>query len=172
MPFAYYSQLNRKQRKTYDASDAVGAVRLPYAMDCHEAVNALEAALRDADQRSVERACRDLAASIVDQLGAPPVRVKVRARRPLDETGELHGFYEPGEGRKWAVITVWMRTAKQNRVVAFKSFLRTLLHELVHHLDYEWLGLDETFHTEGFYKRESSLYHQVTRGTGAGRRAR
>ena len=35
--------------------------------------------------------------------------------------------------------------------------IRTLVHELCHHLDYELFALEETFHTEGFYKRESSL---------------
>ena len=50
-----------------------------------------------------------------------------------------------------------MRTAKKQQVVAFKSFLRTLVHEVAHHLDYELYLLEETFHTEGFYKRESSL---------------
>jgi len=33
---------------------------------------------------------------------------------------------------------------------------------LCHHLDYELYRLPETFHTEGFYKRESSLYYQIT----------
>jgi len=60
-------------------------------------------------------------------------------------------------------VTVWIRTAKHRRVVAFRTFLRTLLHELCHHLDYELFGLEETFHTEGFYKRESSLFHQLMR---------
>jgi hypothetical protein len=31
------------------------------------------------------------------------------------------------------------------------------VHELCHHLDYELFAFEETFHTEGFYKRESSL---------------
>jgi hypothetical protein len=52
---------------------------------------------------------------------------------------------------------VWMRTAAKQQVVAFKSFLRTVVHELAHHLDYELFALEETYHTEGFYKRESSL---------------
>jgi uncharacterized damage-inducible protein DinB len=46
-------------------------------------------------------------------------------------------------------------------VVAFRTFLRTLLHELCHHLDYQHLRLADSFHTEGFYKRESSLFHQL-----------
>jgi hypothetical protein len=45
--------------------------------------------------------------------------------------------------------------------VAFRTFLRTLLHELCHHLDYELYRFPETFHTEGFYKRESNLLAQL-----------
>ena len=56
-----------------------------------------------------------------------------------------------------ARISVWMRTAQRKQVVAFRTFLRTLIHEVCHHLDYEMYALSETFHTEGFYKRESSL---------------
>jgi hypothetical protein len=51
-------------------------------------------------------------------------------------------------------------------VVAFRSFLRTILHEFGHHLDYELLGLADSFHTEGFFKRESSLFHQLVRSEG------
>ena len=50
-----------------------------------------------------------------------------------------------------------MRTAQKKQVVAFRSFLRTVVHEVCHHLDYELYKLPETFHTEGFYKRESAL---------------
>ena len=71
--------------------------------------------------------------------------------------GELHGLYEPDEELPTARISVWMRTAQKKQVVAFRSFLRTLVHEFLHHLDYEHFKLPETFHTEGFYRRESSL---------------
>jgi hypothetical protein len=70
-------------------------------------------------------------------------------------------LYTPEEAGKPARIQVWMRTAKHKRVVAFRSFLRTVLHELCHHFDYELLRLPETFHTEGFYQRESSLFKQL-----------
>jgi len=46
-------------------------------------------------------------------------------------------------------------------VVAFKSFLRTIVHELLHHLDYEHFRLDDSFHTEGFFQRESSVARQL-----------
>ncbi|MEK7221411.1 MAG: hypothetical protein AAB253_09470 [candidate division NC10 bacterium] len=32
---------------------------------------------------------------------------------------------------------------------------------MCHHLDYELLDLADSFHTEGFYKRESSLLRQL-----------
>jgi hypothetical protein len=89
------------------------------------------------------------------------VRVKVLSRRPSTSASELHGLYEPGERRTLSVITVWMKTAQHKRVVAFRTFLRTLLHEICHHLDYELLKLDDSFHTEGFFKRESSLFKQL-----------
>ena len=118
-------------------------------------------AIRDglvADDRAlVLRACQDLVDLLVTGYRVPPIRVRVLAQRPADDYGELHGLYEPEEGRTPARITVWMRTAARRNVVAFKTFLRTLIHEVCHHLDYELYELPETFHTEGFYKRESTL---------------
>jgi hypothetical protein len=62
-------------------------------------------------------------------------------------------------------MSLWMRTAKHKRIVAFRSFLRTFLHEFCHHLDYHLYNLPDSYHTEGFYKRESSLFHQLVPST-------
>ena len=109
------------------------------------------------DRAAVQRACQSLIDALVEGYRVPAVRVRILAKRPADSSGELHGLYEPEDGRTPARITAWMRTAQRQQVVAFKTFLRTLIHELCHHLDYELYALEETFHTEGFYKRESSL---------------
>ena len=45
--------------------------------------------------------------------------------------------------------------------LAFVRGVDTLLHEVCHHLDYTYLKLGESFHTEGFFKRESSLFYQL-----------
>ena len=48
---------------------------------------------------------------------------------------------------------------------------RTALHEFCHHLDYELLRFPDSFHTDGFYKRESGLLHRLMgeeRGAGSG----
>jgi hypothetical protein len=98
---------------------------------------------------------------LTTRLEVPRVRVRVLSVRPSGQWGELHGLYQPYEDGTPPLITVWMRTVARKQVVAFKTFLRTLLHELCHHLDYELYKLPETLHTEGFYKRESSLLAQL-----------
>ena len=161
MPFAYYTRLSAARRRIYDKSDAIERIELPNPAVLRTLVAPLAAALQAGKRAEAERLCATLASGIVSRLGAPPLRVAVLAVRPSSDWGELHGLYLPEDEGETAVIKLWMRTAKNQRVVAFKSFLRTLLHELCHHLDYEWYKLEETFHTEGFYKRESSLFHQL-----------
>lgn len=159
MPFAYYSKLSAADKRIYRASDAIAAVPLPDASALRSLVTELEAALAAEDRRGVERIADRLANAICSRLGAPPVRVRVLAARPTGSYGELHGLYEPEPLP--AKLTVWMRTAAKRRVVAFRSFLRTIVHELLHHLDYEHFGLADSFHTEGFFQRESSVARQL-----------
>jgi len=161
VPFAYYARLSAARKRIYDRSDAIERIDLPDAAALRPLIAPLEAALKQENRAEAECLCAALAAGIVSQLEAPPLRVAVLAVRPSSDWGELHGLYLPEDEGKTAIVKLWMRTAKNQRVVAFRSFLRTLLHELCHHLDYEFYKLEETFHTEGFYKRESSLFHQL-----------
>ena len=157
MPFAYYARLSPARQRIYRCSDAIEALALPADLAAGARVAAIRTALADDDRTGVQEACRDLIDALVAGYRVPPVRMRVLAKRPADGGGELHGLYEPGDGPAIARITVWMRTAQRKDVVAFRTFLRTLVHELCHHLDYELYKLPETLHTEGFYKRESSL---------------
>ena len=161
MVFSYYNRLSKKQKQIYRASDVIHAIRLPTTRGLKGRVKKIESALKNEKRVETEIACRELIRYLISILDVPPVRIKVFAARPHDDWGELHGLYTPSEGRKQALIHVWMRTAKKRKVVAFRSFLRTVLHELCHHLDYEYLKLEDSLHTEGFYKRESSLFHQL-----------
>jgi DinB superfamily len=160
MPFAYYARLSRAQQAIYRKSDEIVDVRLPHPAELHPAVEALSAALASEDRASVQRATERLIRALTDALGVPPVKVQVLAARPHAKWGELHGLYTAERGRT-PTIQLWMRTAKQRRVVAFRTYLRTLLHEVGHHLDYTLLRLRDSYHTEGFYKRESSLFKQL-----------
>jgi hypothetical protein len=108
----------------------------------------------------VEAASRAVCRGITESLGVEPVEVGVLAIRPKLRDAELHGLYTREDGRP-PRIRVWMRTVSYKRVVAFKTFLRTLLHEICHHLDYTHLRLADSYHTQGFFKRESSLMYQL-----------
>ncbi len=161
MPFSYYRRLSRAQQRVYQQSDGVAAIRLPGAKDLRPLAEALAAALAAEDRATVQSVADRLLAGMTAALQVPPLRAQVLSVRPSKSWGELHGLYTPaGEGGA-ARVTLWMRTAQRHQAVKFRTFLRTLLHELGHHLDYELLGLRDSFHTEGFYKRESSLLHQL-----------
>jgi hypothetical protein len=162
MPFNYYARLSAKNQRVYDASDGIEELRLPAAAEIWPCMPALRVALESDRPAAVQAVCQTLADQMCRQLRLPPVTIKVLAKRPSNRYGELHGLYEGVEGAlKAARITLWMRTAQRKQVVAFRSFLRTLLHELCHHLDYTYFKLADSYHTEGFYKRESSLFHQL-----------
>jgi len=162
MPFAYFDRLTRRQQAIYLRSDAITTMPLSRPEPLRPLVAALGRALDAGNRRLTEEATQQLATALAQALGTPPVRVKVLAARPHSGWGELHGLYETTNRRaELPLITLWMRTARQKRVVAFRTYLRTLLHEMGHHVDYTLLRLGDSFHTQGFYQRESHLFHQL-----------
>ena len=166
MPFAYYDKLGAASKRTYRASDRIARVELPDAARLMPLARAVEPALARESVALVHGACQSLVDALNAQLATPPVIVKVLERRPADSAYELQGLYEPDEVTGGtARITVWMRTARKDQVVKFRTFLRTLLHEVCHHLDYELYKFAETFHTEGFYARESALMRELIGAT-------
>ena len=158
MPFAYYDNLSAARKRTYRKSDRILRIEWPEVAPLQPLAQAVQPALEGAARAATEKACQALVDAMNAQLSAPPVKVRVLERRPSNNAGELQGLYEPDEVTGGvARITVWMRTARKEQLVKFRTFLRTLVHEMVHHLDYEHFKLDETFHTQGFYTRESAL---------------
>lgn len=164
--FAYYDRLSPARQAVYRRSDEIVTIELPPATAVADPVRAIESALALGQRPPVQRGAQDLIDALVAGFCVPRVDVKVLAVRPSDLDGELHGLYEPAEDLPQARISVWMRTAQRRQVVAFRSFVRTLVHEFLHHLDYEHFELPETFHTEGFYRRESSLANALFAAAG------
>jgi hypothetical protein len=167
MPFAYYAKLSAARQRIYRNSDAIERLDPPAGVEVGARVARIRDALSRDDRAAVQVASQGLIDTLAAGYAVPKIRVRVLAQRPADETGELHGLYEPEEAGEPAHISVWMRTAARRDVVAFKTFVRTLVHELCHHLDYELFKLPETFHTEGFYKRESTLANALFAQEGA-----
>ncbi len=166
----FYRRLSAEQKREYDRSDARASLPLRPSPDlgriADEVVGALAsrspAAARRASQRLVDGICDDLAAQSRGRRLAPSPRVKVLKTRPRFARSEFHGLYtrfESGESE----IKVWMFTAALGQVVKPRTFLRTLLHEVCHHVDMTWLDLPHSLHTLGFHARESSLLRTIER---------
>ncbi len=162
MVLPYYHRLSPAKKRLYRRSDSLDRITLPEDSGLPRRVDAVADALLDGGRAATELACGDLTRIILAALKVPAVRTRVMAVRPHNARSELHGLYERPAGPGRATITVWMRTAQRRQVVSFRTFLRTLLHECVHHLDYELFKLPDSLHTEGFFKRESSLMRQLT----------
>jgi hypothetical protein len=161
LPFAYYDRLTRAQQRVYRRSDDIASVSIPRAEELRPLIEAVAETLAEGDRARLQVAADRLVAEIALQLRVPPLRTRVLAVRPSHHWGELHGLYNGASDGRVARVCVWMRTAQRLQVVRFRTFLRTLLHELCHHLDYELLELPDSFHTDGFYRRESSLLRQL-----------
>ena len=162
MPYSYYRKLPASDKKIYRASDKISNVCLKDLDELLPLVKGVQAALKSKDKAAVHNTSQMLVNQLTQQLTIPPIKIKVLTSRPHNNYGELHGLYEPVSNKfRVAEISVWMLTAKRKQVVAFKTYMRTLFHEICHHLDYEYYKLEDSFHTEGFFKRESSLYKQL-----------
>jgi len=161
---SWYRRLPPALQRIATASDRVPALPLRAGPALRGAVAGLPEALATGRASEVQALGQWIADGICGALGVPTVRVQVALRRPPLRGGELQGLYTSANGRGRDVIKVWMLTAKRGQVVAFRTFLRTLLHELCHHLDYTLLELRDSLHTQGFYQRESSLFHALGAG--------
>jgi hypothetical protein len=155
------ARLTPFQQRIYDRSTAISSIQLIPTPQLLEATKALEGALATEDHPQVEALTQTIVNHICWRLSVRTVRVQVQGVRPSNRRGELHGLYTQYGGSLGDSIQVWMRTAKRGQVVAFRTFLRTLLHEVCHHLDYTYLQLRESYHTEGFFQRESSLFRAI-----------
>ncbi|MBV8771154.1 MAG: hypothetical protein JO166_02320 [Deltaproteobacteria bacterium] len=156
----YFYRLPARAQRIWLKSDSIDHLELEPDARMLSLTAALIAAVGSGGASVIARAAQALADAICRAMAVYPVKVEVRGVRPHNTRGELQGiFYPRGQGSSSGapLIILWMRTAQRHDVVKPRTFLRTLMHELVHHLDYAQLRLDESFHTAGFYRRESFL---------------
>jgi hypothetical protein len=151
----FFYRLAPRDQKVYLRSDAIDAFDLgagPNAL-----AEALIAALEGGSVAGTGRAAQALVTELCRLLGVRNVPIEVKGVRPRNARGELHGIFYPDAPR----IVLWTRTALRHDVVKPKTFLRTLMHEFAHYLDYALLRLGNSYHTRGFFKRESFLVRAV-----------
>jgi hypothetical protein len=157
------ARLTPAQQRIYDRSVAISSVPLSPTPQLFSTTQTLQAALAAEEDIRVQSLSQTVVNQICARLSVRTVKIVVQGVRPSNRRGELHGLYtQYSGGSENDSIQVWMRTAKRGQVVAFRTFLRTLLHEVCHHLDYVYFDLRESYHTEGFFQRESSLFRTLT----------
>jgi hypothetical protein len=162
---AYFYRLPARAQRVWLKSDSIDRFDLEPNPATYSLTAALIAALASGAPLTIERAAQALVGQICGLMAVRAVRVEVRGVRPHNTRGELHGiFYPRGPSPRASapLIILWMRTAQRHDVVKPKTFLRTLMHELGHYLDYALLRLEESFHTTGFFRRESFLVRTLS----------
>ncbi len=156
---AFFYRLSPQAQRRYLHSDAIARFDFTPGAEARALVAAMLAALEGGALAPINRAARALADDLCRSLGLAPVALEVRGVRPHNQRGELHGVFYPRA--RPPRIVLWMRTARRHQVVKPKTFLRTLAHELVHYLDYALLKLGDSYHTRGFFQRESFLVRSL-----------
>ena len=160
---AYFYRLSPRAQQAYLRSDAIDRFDLAPSQNALALAAALMETLAAGRIAATERAAQDLVTELCRLFRVRSVPIEVKGVRPHNARGELHGIFYPERPR----IVLWMRTAQRHDVVKPKTFVRTLMHELGHYLDYALLKLGDSYHTRGFFQRESSLVHALRR-SGAG----
>jgi hypothetical protein len=166
---SFYRRLSAEQKHEYDRSDARRTLPLAPAEALGAAADEVVRALEDGVLARVRRAAQHLVDGVCASLNArsrraPPAVpcVRVLRTRPRRGQSEFHGLYTRFENGE-CEIRVWMLTAANGQVVKPRTFLRTLLHEVCHHVDMTLLDLPHSLHTLGFHARESSLLRALER---------
>ncbi len=112
---------------------------------------------------------QNLLDSICRSLKIPRVRLRVFEKRQPHKLRDgklaykLFGVYYCDS----AIIEIANLTSIRKQTVAGKTFLDTLIHELMHHVDRKFLRIPSTPHSYGFYARIADLKNKLMRAKGA-----
>ncbi|MCF6157031.1 MAG: hypothetical protein E3K32_00340 [wastewater metagenome] len=117
---------------------------------------------KDAAERQIlgQKLLNEISQSLA--ISTPRLTVHDKRQNHSLKNGKLmrktYGTYKTGN------ITINNKTAVRQTVVASKTFLDTLIHEFMHHYDYEILKLSTSLHTAGFYYRLGDMMKKLTKG--------
>jgi len=129
----------------------------------HVAVKLLSEVLKNGEEEAINDFTNEMIAELNLFYKLPHLKVYTGGKRRMTRSGgQYYGVYRTrGSQETRHSISVYSRTAKTQKYVAPKTFLRTLIHEWGHHYDKHKLKLSSTFHTKGFYDRMNLIYNQL-----------
>lgn len=145
------------EQKSYEISNRVNSVDFRVTPAMRQKVDALATWLAAGDKSKVRGATEAVIGMLCEAARVPQTRFRLLDAAPAQYRGDkavvkLYGLCEPD-----GTISLAYRTAVRRQVVAFKTYLTTLVHEFVHYYDARRLELGASFHTRGFYDRVRDL---------------
>lgn len=144
-----------RRHQSYVVSNQELAVPVAVTPDLSGRVRALQEALAQGDDGGIGNHSQRVVDGLCDAVGIARIPVRVGGRRLVRGGLEFYGFC----GRN-GFITLFSRTARRNHPVAFKTYLNTLVHEYMHHYDWNALQI-QSMHTTGFYRRVRDVYDRL-----------
>lgn len=152
---------SRAEQKAYEISNRLFSVDFKVTPSMKRKVDDLAIWLSAGDKSKVRGATQAVIDLLCAAARVPAARLSLLDRTPAEFRGDklavkVHGFCAP-DGR----ITLAYRTAVRRQVIAFKTYLNTMVHEFMHHYDHRRLQLGASFHTRGFYQRVRELVGQL-----------
>ena len=164
-PKASNKQWSQSQTKEYNRSLTTPIDSLPRnsVKVLQIAVKFLAQALKEGEEEEINEYANETVAELNRIYKLPHLKVYTGGKRRLTRRGgQYYGVYKTrGEEEKRHSISVYSRTAKTQKYVAPKTFLKTLIHEWGHHYDKYRLKIANTYHTKGFYDRLNTVYSKL-----------
>lgn len=146
--------------ETYEKSNSITEVRLS-RFSKKEYKNLLSTS---EDIKERQKAAQKLVDYLCDRFDIRPAKVHVVNRcqpHSIGDSGRLKMKKLGTYALFTEVITLYNVTAVKKQVVSIKVLAGTLLHEFMHHYDITCLGLSNSPHTAGFYRRISDLERKL-----------
>lgn len=127
-------------------------------------IKRLAAALAESNDNEINQSSNELISNLTSLYHLPKIKIHTGGKRIANQNRQILGVHrtrDQGKKNQRSSISVFSRTAKRQQYVKPKTFLRTLVHEFIHHYDRYELKLAHEYHTKGFYQRVTTIYSQL-----------
>jgi len=154
------------QQSDYNISNMSRIAEIPYSLleQTHNITRLLTRALNERNDFEISKYSNELISILSMSYKLPTVKIHTGGKRIINRRNQMLGVHRTrdlGKKTQRSSISVFSRTAKRQQYVKPKTFLRTLIHEFMHHFDRYNLELVYEYHTKGFYNRVTTVYNQL-----------
>ncbi|MHA2244784.1 MAG: hypothetical protein ACXADY_07415 [Candidatus Hodarchaeales archaeon] len=154
------------QKSDYQVSNKSKIEPVPedQLIQVHSTIKQLATALTESNDKEINKKANELISNLTNLYRLPKIKIHTGGKRMANKNRQILGVHrtrDQGKKTQRSSISVFSRTAKRQQYVKPKTFIRTLVHEFIHHYDRYELKLDHEYHTRGFYQRVTTIYNQL-----------